>query len=112
MIFMSDGTHLSNFAVGKKVWPVHMTIGNLSSNLRQMRSTQSAVLFALLLIPIKNRTIHQKPLDEQHHSTQEVLNEILRPILQPLSFKHNPSAQSEYYNILCADGNFRHCKPF
>jgi len=30
LIFMSDGTHLSNSAGNKKVWPVYMTIGNLT----------------------------------------------------------------------------------
>ena len=36
LIFMSDGTHLSNFASDKIVWPVFMKIGNLSSKIRQM----------------------------------------------------------------------------
>jgi hypothetical protein len=36
VIFMSDITHLSNFAGDKKEWSVYMTIGNLSSKIRQM----------------------------------------------------------------------------
>jgi hypothetical protein len=40
-----------------------------------------------------------------------VLHEVLWRILQPLTFKHNPGAESGYYNILCADGIFRRCKP-
>jgi len=40
-----------------------------------------------------------------------VLNEVQGRLLQPLTFKHNPSAGSGYFNILYADGNFRHCKP-
>jgi hypothetical protein len=40
-----------------------------------------------------------------------VLNEVLWWLLQPLTFKQNPSTGSGYYNILCADGNFRRCKP-
>jgi hypothetical protein len=62
---MSDGTHLSNFAGDKTEWPVYMTIGNLSSKIRQTPSTQSIVMFALLPIPFKNGNIPQKPLDEQ-----------------------------------------------
>jgi len=65
LIFMSDGTHLWNFAGDKKDWPVYMTIGNLSSKLRQMPSTHSIVMVALLRIPIKNRNIPQKRLNEQ-----------------------------------------------
>jgi len=64
LIFMSDGTHLSNFAGDKKEWPVYMTIGNLSSKIRQMPSTHTVVLVALLLIPLPNHNIPQKRLDE------------------------------------------------
>jgi len=40
-----------------------------------------------------------------------VLNEVLWRLLQPLTFKRNPSAGSGYYNVLCADGNLRRFKP-
>jgi len=108
---MSDGTHLSNFAGDKKEWPVYMTIGNLSSNLREMPSMHSAVMVALLPIPIQNRSIPQKRLDEQQQTNREVLNDVLWRVLHPLTFKQNPSAESGYDNVLCADGNFRRCKP-
>jgi len=65
---------------------------------------------ALQLIPIKNRNSSQKRLDEQLQTNREVLNKVLRRVLHPLTFKQNPSAESGYYNVLCADGNFRHCK--
>jgi len=108
---MSHGTHLSNFTGDKKEWPVYMTIANVSSKMRQIPSTHSVVMVAVLPIPVKNRHIPQKRLDEQRQSTQEVLNEVLRLSLQPINFKHNPGAKSWYYNILCADGNFRCWKP-
>jgi len=111
LIFISDGTHLLNFAGDNKEWAVYMTIGNLSSKIRQMPSTHSVVIVALLAIPIKNRNIPQKRLDEQRETNREVLNEVLRRVLQPLTFKHNPGTKSGYYNVLCADGNFRCCKP-
>jgi hypothetical protein len=103
--FMSDGTHLSNFAGDKKEWPVFMTIGNLSSKIRQVPSVHTVVMVALLLIPIKNRNIPQKRLDELRQTHHEVLNEVLWWVLQPFTFKLNPSAESRYYNVLCADGN-------
>jgi len=71
----------------------------------------SVVMVALLPIPIKNRDIPQKHLDEQQQTNREVLNEVLCRVLHPLTFKQNPSAESGYYNVLCAGGNFRHCKP-
>jgi len=108
---MSDGTHLSNFAGDKKQWPLYMTIRNVSSKISQMASLHRLVMVALVLITIKIRNIPQKRLDEQRQTNQEVLKEVLRRLLQPLTFKHNPSGMSGYYNVLCADGNFRHCKP-
>jgi len=111
LIFMSDGTHLSTFAGDKKEWPVYMTIVNLPSKICQMPSMHSVVMVALLPIPIKNRSIPQKWLDEQWQTNREVLNKALRRILQPLTFQQNPSAESGYYNVLCVDGSFRHCKP-
>jgi hypothetical protein len=65
---MSDGTHLSNFAGNKKDWPVYMTIGNLSSKLRQMPSTHSIVMVAVLAIPIENRNILWMKLDDQRQT--------------------------------------------
>jgi hypothetical protein len=57
---MSDGTHHLNFAGDKKEWPLYMTIGNLSSKIRQTPSTDSLIMVALLAIPIKKRNIPQK----------------------------------------------------
>jgi len=111
LIFMSNGTHLSNFAGDKTEWPVNMTIGNLGSKIRQIPSTHTVVMVAPLPIPIQNRNIPQKRLDEQRQTNREVLNEVLRWVLPPLIFKHNPNTTSGYYNVLCADGNFRHSKP-
>jgi len=88
-----------------------MTIGNLTSKIRQTPSTHSVVMVALLPIPIKNRNIPQKWLDEQRQTNRELLNEVFRRLPQLLTFEYNPSAGSGYYKVLCADGYFRHCKP-
>jgi len=111
LIIISDGTHLSNYAGDMKEWPVQMTIGNLSSKIRRMPSTHTVVMVPLLPTPIKNHNNPQKRLHEQRQTHREVLNEVLRRVLQPLTGKHNPNAESRYYNVLCADGNFRCCKP-
>jgi len=68
LIFMPDSTHLSDFAGDKKEWPVYMTSGNLSSNIRQMPSAHTGVMVALLPIPIMNRNIPEKRLDEQRQT--------------------------------------------
>jgi len=76
-----------------------------------MPSTHSVVLVALLPIPMKNRDIPLKRLDEQRWTNWEVLNKVLRRFLQPLTFKYNHGADSGYYNVLCADGNLWHRRP-
>jgi hypothetical protein len=76
-----------------------------------MPSAHTILIVALLPIPIKNCNIHQKRLDEQRQTKREVLNEVQRRVLQPLKYKQIPNAESWYYNVLCADGNFRRCKP-
>jgi hypothetical protein len=108
---MLDGTHHSNFTGDKTDWPEYMAIGNESSKICQMPSTPSIIMVALLPIPIKNPTIPQKWLDEEWQTNREVLNMVLWLVLQPFTFAQNPRANSMYYNVLCADGNFRNCKP-
>jgi hypothetical protein len=111
LIFLSDRTHLSNFAGDKKEWPVYMTLGNLSSKICQMPSAHTVVMVALLPIPIKNHNIPKKWLDKQRQTNRKVTNEVLRWVLQPLTFKQNPNVESGNYNFLFADVNIRHCKP-
>jgi hypothetical protein len=88
---MSDGTHLLNFADDMTESPVYMIIGNLWSKIRQMLSTRSVVMVALLPILIKNRNIPQKRLDEQRQTPREVLNEVVRWVLHPVTFKKIPT---------------------
>jgi hypothetical protein len=89
-----------------------MTRGNLSSKICKMPSTHSVMRVSLLPIPIKNRNIPQKRLDQQPQPHREVLNEVLGRLLEPNTCKHNLSAESGYYKVRCADSNFRRCKPF
>jgi len=111
MSFMSDGTHLPNFAGDEKEWPIYVTIGNQSSKIRQMPSMHSVVIVALLPGPSNKRNSPPRWLNEPQQRNREVRNEVIQRVLQPLTFKQNPSAESGYYNILCADGNSRCCKP-
>jgi hypothetical protein len=108
---MSDGTNLSNFSGDKKEWAVYMNIHNLSAKICQPPSTHTIVMVALLPIQIKNHNIPQKRLGEQRQTNQEGLNEVLWRVLLPLTLKPNANAESRYYNVLYAYGNFRHSKP-
>ena len=55
LIFMSDRTHLSNYAGDLKEWLVYMTIGNLSSKIRQMPTTHSVIMVALCRFQSRSR---------------------------------------------------------
>jgi len=66
----------------------------------------SVVIVAYLLIPNNNRNNPQKQLGLQRQTNQEVLHEGLWRWRRPLTFKHNPGAESWYYTIFCADAHY------
>ena len=111
LIIMPDGTQFSKFDSDKKEWAVYMTIGDVCSKISQMPTVRSVVMVTLLTISIKTCNISQQWLDTQRQTHHEVLNEGLSWILQPPTFPHNPRTESGYNNIICADGNLRHCTP-
>jgi len=110
LVFMSNRTHLSNFAGNKNEWLVYMTIGNRSSKIPQIPSMHIVVMVTLLTIPIHNRNIVQKWLDEQPETNGEVQNEVPQQVHQPQTLEQNANTESGYYNVVCADGSLRHCK--
>jgi len=65
LIFMSDRRHLLNFAGDKKVWPIYMTIRNLSAKVGQMPSTHTIVLVTLFPVSIQNHNIPLMRLEVQ-----------------------------------------------
>lgn len=60
---MSDGSRLSNLAADKDQWPVNMSIGNLSSKIRERASMHTFVMVDLLPIPILTTEIPCKRRD-------------------------------------------------
>jgi hypothetical protein len=68
-------------------------------------------MVALLPIRIQNCNIRPMRLDKQWHTNREVLNEVVRRVLQPLTIQENLSDESGYHNVQGADCNFKRCKP-
>ena len=96
LVLTCCGTHLSSFAGDKPKLPVYTTTGNLYSKICQMPSMPSIGMVRLLLPPMKNWIIGQTRLDHLRQTYREVQNGILLRVLQPLTFKLNPSAASGY----------------
>jgi hypothetical protein len=101
---MSDATHLTNFAGDKKAWPVYMTVGNLSSAVRNRPATQSVLLVALLPVPIKLRDVAASERDWQHEHNRLVTQHVLRHIIALLS--HSGGG---IFTARRADGHYRCC---
>jgi len=86
LIFMCNGTHHLNVGGNRKELPVLMTTGNLSSKIHQMPPMNTIVIFTLLWTPMMKCNIVPMWLDVQHRANQEVLNEVLRWVLEHLTF--------------------------
>ena len=77
LLLASDKTHLTNFSGDKAAWPVYMSIGNISKDLRRQGTKCAWVLVALLPIPPK------QPKDgEIHGSWHRVIERILKLIAE------------------------------
>lgn len=51
VIIASDEMHLSDFSGDKTAWPVYMTIGNISKEVRRKPSVRSTVLLGYMPKP-------------------------------------------------------------
>jgi len=98
----------------KKIWPVSVTIGNLSSVVRMNPTTYSVVMIAVL--PEKAKYSAQSDISRQKQATwdHQIVHEVLKVVLQPL-FDHsrncdpNDMYPSPYFPTLCGDGNWHQC---
>ncbi|RPB07532.1 hypothetical protein P167DRAFT_495597 [Morchella conica CCBAS932] len=102
VICASDGTHLTNFSGDKKAWPVYLTIGNITSEIRNKPSSFAFILLALLPVPRKLGVRGNKQHRENHIALHKVLEEVLEGL--------QGSAQNSEL-IACADGYDRLCFP-
>jgi len=75
LLFASDKAHLTNFSGDKALWPVYISISNISTDFGRQGSKHAWVRVALLPIAQKN------PKDaEIYRSWHEASERILKPI--------------------------------
>ncbi|KAF8245713.1 hypothetical protein K440DRAFT_554784, partial [Wilcoxina mikolae CBS 423.85] len=107
MIFISDGTHLTNFSGDTKAWPIYMRIRNLSAVARMKYTTHNMLFLALLPIPVEmcDVSLNRRNVQREHNRViayQESMATMLRP-LEELT--------KSGIKVLYADGRTRHAYP-
>src|SRR5258706_2335323 len=108
ILLTSDQTHLTNFSGDKKLWPVYISIGNITSDTRNKPSMHAWIPLALLPIPPKRiPNIAHHSIEQEEMESLQVTHDILSHILRPLA-----DAQSQNgYEMICADEQIRLCFP-
>ncbi|KAF8253253.1 hypothetical protein K440DRAFT_508232, partial [Wilcoxina mikolae CBS 423.85] len=97
VILGSDKTMLSTLSCDKSVWPVYLSIGNLSKAKRQ--SVKSNGLILIRLLP-------RCPNGPKTHTIKIAYQESMATMLRPLE---EPAKGG--IKVLCADGRTRHAYP-
>src|SRR5437660_12237781 len=102
---MSDQTHLSNFSVDKKAWPVYITLGNLPAT--RPNAPGSMAVLLLVLLPILPKFSKSSSVDElQRQINADTLQGVFDLIFEPLQ-----ETALEGTPIDCADRNVQRCFP-
>ena len=115
IILTSDKTHLSGSG-SAKAWPLFITIGNISNNIRFSPGYQCAQLIALIpIIHGDYLTKHIAKMSgiETHHETKEfrhwsrsVVHAVIRDVMAPIE-----RVMRNGVRMTCADGAELLCFP-
>ena len=98
----SDKTLVTSF-LGKSVYPVYLTIGNVPKEIRRKPSTHTQVLFAYLPVA---RLDHMVSESSKHRASQNLFHTCMRRILHPLE-----TAGATGVQMKSGDGLVRRCHP-
>jgi hypothetical protein len=105
----SDQTHLTNYSVDKKEWPVYLSLGSIDSTIRSKPSNVASLLVALLSVPLKydfEGHGNASAVKEQQIHNREVLRNVFEHIFHPLNVLFNTGKL-----ILYADSRMWQCYP-
>ena len=95
IILASDKTNLSQFGGDKQAWPVYLTIGNISKDIRRQPSLHGTVLIGYL--PVAK--LHNFPKSTRSNAQYWLYHQSMRTLLQPLV-----KAGKEGVKMTCTDG--------
>ncbi len=99
IIISSDETQLSKFRGDKTAWPVYLSIGNISKDIRRKTSMRATVLLGY--IPSEGLDIIEDSADRSKANWQ-LFHDCVRRMLLPLK-----KSGKEGRNMLCGDGYTR-----
>lgn len=98
----SDKTLVTSF-MGKSVYPVYVTVGNVPKEIRRKPSTHTQVLFAYLPVARLNHLVSES---SKRRASQNLFHACMRRILFPLE-----KAGAEGVRMKSGDGLVRRCHP-
>ncbi|RPD57369.1 hypothetical protein L227DRAFT_507016 [Lentinus tigrinus ALCF2SS1-6] len=103
IILSSDKTQLSRFSGDKQAWPVYLSIGNISKEVRRQPSKRATVLVGY--IPVTKLECFPKG-PRRSLEGYRLFHECMKTILQPLIDAANTGVE-----MVCADGCVRRIYP-
>ncbi|RDX46169.1 hypothetical protein OH76DRAFT_1356587 [Lentinus brumalis] len=103
IILASDKTQLSRFSGDKQAWPVYLSIGNISKEIRRQPSKRATVLVGY--IPVTKLECFAKG-PRRSLESYRLFHECMRTLLEPLIEAANNGVE-----MVCADGCVRRVHP-
>ncbi|KAG8775121.1 hypothetical protein FRC12_001662 [Ceratobasidium sp. 428] len=103
IIISTDKTKLTVFSGNQKAWPVYLTIGNISKDIRKCPSERATLLLGYLPVASLGHIANER---ERSEARWQLFHTALESILEPLK-----TFSRTGFTVMCADGGVRRVFP-